>query len=902
MLKPTLVVTKYTLPPGRPRQVARDRLMEKLLAGLDRKLTLIAAPAGFGKSTLAAELARRAGRPAAWLSLDRTDNDPLYFGAYLTEALRQAGLPVPDQMQPTLDALAAALINAAAVADFPLLLVLDDYHLITAGEIHEAVALLVDRLPPGFHVVIVTRTRPPLPLARLKARGEMAEITAADLRFTAVEAAAFVHQAMGVDLPDAAVAALVARTEGWAAGLQLAALSLQGAADWAAALEGFSGASPDLLEYLMGEVVGLQPEPVQLFLLHTSILGRLTGPLCGALTGLPDSQRTLQVLEQANLFLFPLDPGRRWYRYHPLFAEFLQARLRDEVGAAGVADLHRRAARWYRADGQVTEAVDHLLAAGAGEEAADWMEEHAAAISPATLLRWVGQLPAPVVRQRPRVATMAAWALISSGDGLPDHLFKQALEYLTMAARELRSGAARADAAESLGILAAVRTALAPWAPLRQCPMCTVQYVGNAVYCAEEARQLLPEESCFWRSVVSSSLGAVHLRAGNLAEAARAFGDAARLGTRSGDLSAAVAALQRQAGLLVVLGRPGAADTAYREALRLAGEQGGESLPLLAPIYLGLGRLRYEANDLNGAADHLGEAIRRFSAGGVPADEAVLALARVRQAQGDSLQARRLVDQAAEVTAARAKLRAAAAAAWPDGVRVLLDQGDVAGARRWVDAAGVGLDREPDLWRAPEYLALARVLVAEGQADAPLPALQALRDAAAAGGCRGTEAEVRVVEALALHSLGDDRGARVCVQAALALTAAEGHVRLFADGGRPILTLVGQVCAELRRRPERAYAERLLAQLTGVGAGPGAAVAARGPAPAGTPAPLVEPLTTREREIVQLLAAGCSNQDIARELYMGVSTVKWHLLNIFGKLQVRSRTQAVARARESGLV
>lgn len=904
----TLVVTKYTLPPLRPLHIARVRLMERLLAGLDRKLTLISAPAGFGKSTLAVELAHRAARRAAWLSLDRSDNDPGRWGAYLAAALLQAGLPIGEQMQSILqlegqtvfDALAAALINDVAGAGSPLMLVLDDYHLIQAGEIHEAVALLLDRMPPTFHMVIVTRARPPLPIARLKARGDLTEITAADLRLTSDEASAFLRRTMGMDLPADAVAALMARTEGWVAGLQLAALSLQGAADWDAAIESFGGRSPDVLGYLLGEVIDQQPEVVRTFLFRTAVLDRLTGPLCEALTGHADGHRTLQALEQANLFVFPLDPERRWYRYHPLFAEFLLARLRDAVGDTGIAELRHRAAHWYHREGHLAEAVDSLLLAGAFEQAADWIADGFADWSTRgsllPLRHWVDRLPKSVMQQQPRLAMLAAWVLITNGDVQADHRFTQTADYLDMASGALKQAhGSGADVGESLGVLAAVRTALAPWAPVRQCPMCIVQYVAHAERCASEARERLPGSSVFWRSVVSSSLGSVYLRAGDVAGAAHAFGEAARLGARSGNLTAAVAALQRHAQLLTILGRLSAADEAYREAVRLAAQMGGEALPIMAPIYLGIGLVCFERNDLGGAARHLAEARRRYEAGGNAAPEALLALARICQAQGDAAAAAELVEEAGDVLAARTKLRAASFAAWPDGVRVLLAQGDVAGARRWVQAGGVTLDQEPNLWRAPEYMALARVLVAERKAQPALTLLRTLRGAVAASGCRQLEAEAWLVEAMALHALGDARTACTCVQDALALTWTEGYVRLFADAG-PIEALLVQIQGELQRGrdadvPYRGYVDQLLATL--LGEQPVAALT-----PASTAPTLAEPLTARERQILQLVASGCSNQDVARELFLGVSTVKWHLLNIYGKLQVRSRTQAVARARE----
>ncbi|HWI65698.1 MAG TPA: LuxR C-terminal-related transcriptional regulator, partial [Symbiobacteriaceae bacterium] len=447
-------------------------------------------------------------------------------------------------------------------------------------------------------------------------------------------------------------------------------------------------------------------------------------------------------------------------------------------------------AEWHRAEGQFTEAVDHLLDAGDFDRAADWMEEAAPE------RRWLDRLPPEVFETRPRLATMAAWLLIAGGEVQADAAYKRAAAYLDLAGRAGLSG-------EAAGILAAVRTALAPWAPVRQCPMCTMQDLAHAVACGDEARQLLPAESHFWRSVVSSSLGAAFLRAGDLVEAAVAFGEAARLGARSTNLTAAVDALSRQGQLLLALGRLREAEAVFR-----AGEG--------ASALLGLGQVQFQRGDLDGALVSLSEAVRLAES-----PDALLALARVRQARGEGAAARALVDRAGELLGARERLRAAGPAAWPEGVRILLEQGDVAAARRWVDSAGVEPERAPELWRAGEYLALARVLLAEGDATGALPLAGAVRELAAAAGWVRLADEARVVEA----------------------------------------------------------------------------AAARTPASV-----LPEPLTEREQEILQLLAAGCSNQAIAERLFMGVSTVKWHLINIYGKLQVGSRTQAVARARAVGLL
>ncbi len=923
-MAPALIVTKYTLPPAGSNSIPQTRLVERLLTSLDRKCTLISAPPGFGKSTLAAEVARQSARGAAWLSLDRGDNDPTQFGAYLVAAIRRAGLPLGEPVeslfrfteQPPLPSLVAMLINVAVTAASDFILVLDDYQVIVQDEIHAAIANLLYHLPSNFHVMIVTRTRPPLPLAWLKASGDLAEVTGADLRFTLPETTTFLHRTMGLNLPEADVADLFARTEGWVTGLKLAALSLRGATDWPAAIARFSGRNPDLLQYLTDEVIQQQPESVRTFLRQTSILNRLTGPLCDTVTGRTDGRQVLKQLEQANVFLVPLDPDRQWYRYHPLFAEFLLARLRDAVGDSRIRELHHRAATWYLKNEQLADAIEHLLQAHAFEEAADSLEagftDWSLGVSSKTLREWVEQIPKDIMEKRPRLCTMAAWVLISSANGLADHLFAQTVDYLGLASHALQGADASEPAVrESLGVVAAVRTALAPWAPRRQGPQCILQDLAQAVRCAEEALSLLPPGNLFWRSVVSSSLGQVYLRAGNVSGAAQSFGYASRLGNQGGNLTATLAALQRQARLLMVLGQLSNADKAYREGLRLAARRGGDAWPILAPIYLGMGRLQYEWNDLAAAEGYLAKADRCAEANGATAPEVLLATARLQQARGNCAAARLLVDQAGDLLASRTKLRAAEWAVWPEGVRILLAQGDVRAARRWVAAWGVSLDEEPVLWRAPEYLALARVTLADGRPEAALLLLRSLQTIAAAGGCRGLEAEIWLALALAHQAAHDAAAARADVHAALRVTVPEEFVRLFADEGQPIITLLGQINGELKRGqyadvPYHGYVPHLLAILASKPATPGPAPATeQSPAPPVPPLvePLmVEPLTERQLDILKLMAGGYSNQDIAAELFLGVSTVKWHLLNIFGKLQVKNRTQAVAHARQLGLI
>ncbi|MFN3982900.1 MAG: helix-turn-helix transcriptional regulator, partial [Caldilinea sp.] len=423
-----MLATKLYIPPLPPKVVIRPRLIEQLTAGLaiGRKLSLIAAPAGFGKSTLASAWIAGCGRPAAWLSLDEHDGDPVRFLAYLVRALQGVapalGAGILDALQspqpPALDALLTALLNEIAHAPHPCILVLDDYHLVNAGQVDTALIFLLEHLPPQLHLFITTREAPALPLPRLRARNQLTDIGAAELRFTPAEAAEFLQQVMGLALTAEEAAALEQRTEGWIAGLQLAALSMQGSQDVAGFIQAFSGAHRHIVDYLVTEVLQRQPEPIRDFLLQTSILDRMNGALCDAVTAQPGGAAQLESLQRGNYFLIPLDETRTWYRYHHLFADVLRARLTAEQPDQA-ARLHRRASDWYAQQGALPDAIRHALAAEDFARAAHWIEQAAPALrrtrQEALILGWLQTLPDAIFHNRPVLSVTYALALLVSG-------------------------------------------------------------------------------------------------------------------------------------------------------------------------------------------------------------------------------------------------------------------------------------------------------------------------------------------------------------------------------------------------------------------------------------------------------------------------------------------------------
>jgi LuxR family maltose regulon positive regulatory protein len=896
-------MTKLYFPPARAKLVSRPRLIERLAGALTRPLTLISAPAGSGKTTLIGEWrASAAGRefPLAWLSLDAEDNDPARFLTYLISAMQtlrptigEAALALLHSTPPaSFHAILTSLINDLAALPAPFAVVLDDYHFIAAPPIHEAVAFLLDRQPPQMHVIIATRADPPLPLARLRVRDQLTEIRAADLRFTPDEAAAFFEHVMRLTLSAGDSAALEQHTEGWIAGLQLAALSLQRSEDASSFIAGFTGSQRYIVDYLVEEVLERQPESTQSFLLLTSILERMTGPLCDALTGGAGGQAMLQELEQANLFVTALDHDRRWYRYHQLFADVLQSRLRQSYPDR-VADLHRRAAGWHEHHGTVSAAISHALAGRDKDHAARLIERSAMSLlmrgEVITLAGWITAVEV-LISDRPWLAIYQAWAFTLTGQpGRVELVLQQAERRLPP---EDEIGSARTMS----GHIAAIRAYV-------------VSQQGDAhrtIDLARQALDLLPETETAVRSVVAFTLGGACWLGGNVAEASRAFAEAGRMSKAAGNLHVAVPAICSWAELLIVQGQLRRAAEAYREALQIAITEEGRPLPVAARAHAGLSQLLYEWNDLEAALNlaqrgiELGRQwgnVENWVAGHVT-------VARIKQAQGDLDGAGAELHEAEQLLSAHRL--SSLLGSWVEAYRVRwwLAQGNLAAAAHWAQASTATINAEPSFAHAAANLACARVLLAQGAYAEALTWLERLLNLAEATGQRGREIEILALQTLALQAKGDASHALAILQHALSLAQPEGYARLFLDDGAPMRWLIADCRLQVGKQPggwrgEKPgillkYVDHLLAAFPQTDSQAGTFQA--------KVQTLVEPLSDRELEVLRLLAAGKSNQEIAAELVLAVGTVKKHISNISGKLNAQNRTQCVARARELDLL
>jgi LuxR family maltose regulon positive regulatory protein len=902
-----LLATKLHVPRPPPGFVPRPRLVEALGEGLARGRVLVCAPAGFGKTALLADSARGGGHPVAWLGLDGGDSDPARFWRYAVAALDRARPGLAGRVGPpppgSLAGLVTALINELAADPGPdeVLLVLDDYHLVDSGPVHESVAFLLENLPPGLRVVVSSRADPPLPLARLRARGQLAELRAADLRFTPEEAAALLGETAGPGLPAAAAEALVARTEGWAAGLQLAGLSLRGHADAAGFLAAFSGSHRFVLDYLADEVLDGQTSEVRAFLLETSVLERLSGELCDAVTGRPGGQAMLQDIERAGLFLVPLDEVRGWWRYHHLFADLLRARLQAEQPGR-VQALHRAAAAWSEEHDLADDAVRHALAARDPAWAARLAERHVETLlgrsEGATLRRWLSALPAESVRDRPRLCLAQAYAAAQSFQlEALEALLDDAERGFAVSGGEPYHDPAGRPASVLANVPAGIAFLRASLARLR----------GDAALAARYNRQALAqlgEDEWLMRSFVRWNETAVDWLDGRLGPAERGLAEVLAERRAVGVLFAGFLPMRVWYDLGEVQRAQGHLDAAlatYRQALDTFGES--SQTALTGPVHVGLAQVLYERNELTAALDHAtrGVTLCRQLAFTPALATGMAVMARIRHAHGDAAGALEAMGEAGQAGLSPQVITLFNPVP-SQRARLLLAQGDVHAAARWTTAAGLGPDDGPDYPREPAYLVLARVLLAQHDPGPACTLLQRLLDAAASQDRAGSVIEIQALRALALAARGDHAGALGALTEALTLARRHGYIRVFADEGAPMRALLTQLAAA---RPGQQHAARridpgYLAALVRA-CGPAGAVPPRIRAAAAPPG-LIEPLTGRELEVLRLLAAGKSNQRIAHDLVVALDTVKKHVTHVLGKLGAANRTEAVARARDLGLI
>jgi LuxR family transcriptional regulator, maltose regulon positive regulatory protein len=902
-----LLATKLHVPQPRPGFLARPRLLERLAEATALELVLVCTPAGFGKTSLLGDWARHSQRPVAWLSLDAGDNDPVRFWRHVAAALDQVRAGVAERVEVLLgdpqaalyEAVVTTLVNELAAQPERVLLVLDDYHLVDAEVVHASLGFLVEHLPPGLRLVLASRADPPLPLARLRARGQLAELRERDLRFTAEEAAELLRGAVGSELPEATVTVLVARTEGWAAGLQLATLSLPGQADVAGFVEGFSGSHRWVLDYLTEEVLDRQPDEVRSFLVETSVLERLSGDLCDAVTGRTDGQAMLEQIERANLFLQPLDEVRGWWRYHQLFADLLRARLGREQPER-LPGLHQAAAAWHEQHGLVDDAVRHAMASGDSLSAARLLERHLDELllrgENATVDRWLTALPAELTGARPRLLLTQARLALNSGR-------LEAVEGLLEAAE--RAFAAAADEPYEPSVGRAGSSLVNIPAAIAQVRAFLAVVRGDAEQASAFARRALAElDEGEWLlgSAARAYLAMAEWLRGRLPEAEGALASTIAGWRAAGERFLAMRLIELLGYVQRGQGRLEAALVTYRQALEMAAAPRRPALPAAGMAYVGMAEVAYQRGELAAALEDVTKGIelcRRFVEAPALAI-GLVALAWIRQAQGDRAGALAAMDEAGrvgpspEVTALLNPVPAQRA-------RLLLAQGDLAAAAGWTNQRGLRPDDRPSYQREPEHLVLARVLLAERAPEQALGLLRRLHDLAAGQGRVGSVIEVQALQALALAARGDERGALAALVGALALAWPEGYLRVFVDEGAAMASLLDRL-AEPGRRGQVAAAEdvppdylaRLLASFPPADVGT--------PRRAGPPPGLVEPLSERELEVLALLATGRSNQQIADQLFVALDTAKKHVSRVLDKLGAANRTQAVARARELQLL
>lgn len=882
-----LLATKLFRPVLRRELVHRERLTERLAAVLECPLTVVVAPAGWGKSSLIAEwLATQHVSGVAWLTLDEADNDLVQFLRYVIGAVRtvvpdfgQPSLSRLDSVQPpTTESILSPMVNELTTLPEDVVVVLDDYHVIEIPAIHQALTFLVDHLPPNAHLIVTARTNPPLPLARLRAQGSLNELRAAELAFTTEEATKFLNDAMDLQLSLNDVRELESRTEGWIAGLHLAALGLRGRApalrhDFISTL---SGTHRYILDYLAGEVFDRQPPDVQRFLLCTAILGGLTGALCDAVLGESmgseaaiDGQTMLERLDDANLFVIRLDDTRTWYRYHQLFAGFLAERLRRDRPDL-VPELHRRAARWLEESGRPAYAAEHALAAEDFDEAARLLE---AVIGPmiwqrgevVTLQRWLERLPREATRKRPRLSLDLAWALLWSAQ-------IDKIETRLQDAEQALQDDPGPDARALRGEVAAIRAELARQAG----------DTDAAIIMARRALDDLPPDARLVRGATSGLLGQAQLVSGDAVAAGQAFAEAADLGMAPNTLALALIAQGRLVQAEALQGRLHRAASTYHQTLAQGESYGMSAAPALGVAQVYMADVLREWNDLTAAEDLVREGVARCSEWAGLAEMALdgcVTLARLLQARGDAddafdaLSMGDALGRGAHVSQSPERIALARVWLW-------LDFGDETAVTRWVRSQQSG-PQEPGYVSLLERVMQARVHLAQQRPDEAFAALDRLLEVAEAGGLGGCTIEILALRALSLQGQGQIAQAMPVLARALELAEPQGYIRLFVDEGAGMARLLREARS---RGAASAYVDNLLAAF----------------AAAGTPTGddgLVEPLSPRELELLRLLASGLSTTEIAEQLFITTGTARNHLKSIYGKLDVHSRVQAIERAR-----
>jgi ATP/maltotriose-dependent transcriptional regulator MalT len=886
----SILATKLYVPPPRPKVVFRSRLIERLNQGLSQTpgIALISAPAGFGKTTLISEWVTACERPVAWLSLDEGDNDLTRFLTYFLAALQRVipnfGERILEMLQasqmqpPPAESILTALVNEINIIPDQFLLILDDYHVIDSKPVERALTFLLEHQPPQMHLVIATRQDPDLPIARLRARGRLTELRAADLRFTSSEAAEFLNQVMGLKLSAENIAALETRTEGWIAGLQLAALSMQEHQDIASFIQSFTGSHHFVMDYLVEEVLHQQSESVQKFLLHTSILHRMCGPLCDAvlLDFSTSGQETLQYLERANLFLIPLDNERRWYRYHHLFADLLQQRLRQRFyaetpeGELHLNELHLRASQWYEDNGLQMEAFQHAAAAHDIDRAERLVDGKgiplhlSGGVTP--ILEWLESLPTDVLNARPWLWWRHAAMLLINGQSIGVGEKLQAAE--AGLANILQGGEPDARTRNMIGLIAMASATLA-----------LTQYDVNAMLTqSRRALEYLDPNSLFQRANANWTLGYAYVLQGDRALARQAFTESVALSETAGAMFPLILATIGLGYVQELDNEFYQAAETYRRVLQWAGDHPQQ---IIGEAHLGLARILYEWNELDAAEEHTQQSLYLARQYESIIDRYVISevfLARLKLAQGDVEGAAELLAQTDQsVRQHNFVLRVPEVAAAQ--VLMFLRQGNLVAAAHLAQSHNLPLSQ-------------ARVHLAQGDASAALAVLKSYRQQVDAKGWQDERLKAAILQTVAFHAHSEKDKAMQVLSEALTLAETGGFIRIFVDEGLPMAELLSEAAVQ-RIMPE--YVGRLQAAFDHEKQEDVQPSALNSQL-------LIEPLSPRELEVLQLIAQGLSNDEIGKRLFLALDTVKGYNRRIYGKLQVQRRTEAVARARELGLL
>ncbi len=912
-----LLHTKLRLPFARTNLVPRPRLQQQIGQGLRCPLTLITAPAGFGKTTLVTSCVTGFGLPVAWLSLDKDDNQVERFLSYMLAALQETDSTIGNEAaqllaaspQPPLETILTSLINDLDDREKDIILVLDDYQFISDPAVHEQVAFLLEHCPNAFHLLIATRSDPPLPLARLRARGQTVELRAADLRFTEAEAAQFLNNVMGLNLDARSIALLEERTEGWIAGLQMAALSMRDREDVLGFIEGFSGTNRYILDYLLEEVLAGQSLEIQRFLLYTSILERLAAPLCDAVLAndeglkskdgdpstrseslfLRRSANLLDYLERANLFLVPLDDERIWYRYHLLFADLLRTQLQKSIGEQGVAQLHLRAAAWYEQNGSILEAIQHASMALDDEMVERLVEQNYVELvnrgEMSALRFWTGRLSKELVYRRPRLCIYEAQSHCWFGE------LDEADTLLEVAEKRIRSEMKTPDTDSMLGQLAYVKSRVT--AMRGDLP--------RAIEFNLAAREYLPASNLALKMDMGITLGYLYFLNGDYEHASLLLNETIQSGRAVGAILNPVAAYCVMARLYVYQGRLHRSFELYQQAAQWMQEQGGQHFGAFSLVEIGIADVLCEWNDLDPARVHVEQGLASIHLWG-KVDDFILACVtatRIHLTQGNSSAAMESLAKAHQAVQTHGVFPEAPHAAEHAQVKLWLAQGDIQAASRWAaslqERFGSG---DPFAFENEvTHIAQARVLIAQSKPAEAIDLLSRLEEIARSTQRMGRVIEILLLKALALQQRGDREQAFQALTQCLALAEPEGYLRLFLDEGQPMRLLLAQWLAHTDPGPLHDYAVRLLSGFDAEA--PAAAALQDKTSPAGE---LVEPLSQRELEVLYLMALGRTNQEIAEQLIVAPGTIKAHTASIYRKLGVANRTAAVTGARKLGIL